>query len=93
MAEYRFFSHKGLDNKYVSDRADAAHVGAWRRSTRLTLLLAAAILTRSVLPLSSGSSPLDIGATYSIAVGRSLPLGFRSLRMVLLLHPGISDEK
>ncbi|MFL6373956.1 MAG: CAP domain-containing protein [Pyrinomonadaceae bacterium] len=30
MAEYRFFSHKGLDNKYVSDRADAAHVGAWR---------------------------------------------------------------
>jgi uncharacterized protein YkwD len=30
MAEYQFFSHKGLDNKYVSDRADAAHVGAWR---------------------------------------------------------------
>ena len=30
MAEYRFFSHKGLDNKYVSDRADAAHVGGWR---------------------------------------------------------------
>lgn len=30
MAEYQFFSHKGLDSKYVSDRADAAHVGAWR---------------------------------------------------------------
>lgn len=30
MAEYKFFSHKGLDNKYVSDRADAAHVGTWR---------------------------------------------------------------
>jgi uncharacterized protein YkwD len=30
MAAYQFFSHKGLDNKYVSDRADAAHVGTWR---------------------------------------------------------------
>jgi uncharacterized protein YkwD len=30
MAEYQFFSHKGLDNKYVSQRADDAHVGAWR---------------------------------------------------------------
>lgn len=30
MAEYQFFSHKGLDNKYVGDRADAAHVGSWR---------------------------------------------------------------
>jgi uncharacterized protein YkwD len=30
MAEYQFFSHKGLDNKYVSQRADDAHVGQWR---------------------------------------------------------------
>jgi uncharacterized protein YkwD len=30
MAEFQFFSHKGLDNKYVSDRADDAHVGGWR---------------------------------------------------------------
>ena len=30
MAEYQFFSHKGLDNKYVSQRADDAHVGSWR---------------------------------------------------------------
>jgi uncharacterized protein YkwD len=30
MAEYRFFSHKGLDNKYVSDRADKSRVGDWR---------------------------------------------------------------
>jgi len=29
MAEYQFFSHKGLDNKYVSQRADDAHVGSW----------------------------------------------------------------
>ena len=30
MAEYRFFSHKGLDSKMVSDRADANGVGKWR---------------------------------------------------------------
>jgi uncharacterized protein YkwD len=30
MAQYAFFSHKGLDNKYVSDRADDAHIGKWR---------------------------------------------------------------
>jgi uncharacterized protein YkwD len=30
MAEFQFFSHKGMDNKYVSQRADDAHVGAWR---------------------------------------------------------------
>lgn len=30
MAEFNFFSHRGLDNKMVSDRADAAKVGKWR---------------------------------------------------------------
>ncbi|MFN2501377.1 MAG: CAP domain-containing protein [Pyrinomonadaceae bacterium] len=30
MAEFRFFSHKGMDNKMVSDRADRAGVGTWR---------------------------------------------------------------
>jgi uncharacterized protein YkwD len=30
MAQYQFFSHKGLDNKYVSDRALAAHIVGWR---------------------------------------------------------------
>lgn len=30
MAEFQFFSHRGLDNKLVSDRADAAGVGRWR---------------------------------------------------------------
>ena len=30
MAEYKFFSHRGLDNKMVSDRADDAHIGHWR---------------------------------------------------------------
>lgn len=30
MAEYQFFSHKGLDNKLVSDRADENGVGRWR---------------------------------------------------------------
>lgn len=30
MAEFQFFSHRGLDNKMVSDRADAAGVGRWR---------------------------------------------------------------
>ena len=30
MAEYSFFSHKGLDSKLVSDRADAEKVGRWR---------------------------------------------------------------
>src|SRR2546423_3094982 len=30
MAQFEFFSHKGLDNKYVSQRADDAHVGEWR---------------------------------------------------------------
>lgn len=30
MAEFRFFSHRGLDNKLVSDRADALKVGRWR---------------------------------------------------------------
>lgn len=30
MAEFQFFSHKGLDSKMVSDRADAAGVGKWR---------------------------------------------------------------
>ncbi|HTH50758.1 MAG TPA: CAP domain-containing protein [Pyrinomonadaceae bacterium] len=30
MANFDFFSHKGLDNKYVSDRADDAHIGKWR---------------------------------------------------------------
>jgi uncharacterized protein YkwD len=30
MAEFSFFSHKGLDGKMVSDRADATGVGKWR---------------------------------------------------------------
>lgn len=30
MAEFRFFSHRGLDNKLVSDRADELKVGRWR---------------------------------------------------------------
>lgn len=30
MAEFHFFSHKGLDSKMVSDRADSAGVGKWR---------------------------------------------------------------
>lgn len=30
MAEFNFFSHKGLDSKMVSDRADANGVGKWR---------------------------------------------------------------
>ncbi len=30
MAEFQFFSHRGLDNKLVSDRADQAGVGRWR---------------------------------------------------------------
>lgn len=30
MAEFQFFSHRGLDNKLVSDRADKAGVGRWR---------------------------------------------------------------
>jgi uncharacterized protein YkwD len=30
MAEFRFFSHRGLDNKLVSDRADQLKVGRWR---------------------------------------------------------------
>jgi uncharacterized protein YkwD len=30
MAQFQFFSHRGLDNKMVSDRADDAHVGVWR---------------------------------------------------------------
>ncbi|HEV7701133.1 MAG TPA: CAP domain-containing protein [Pyrinomonadaceae bacterium] len=30
MAEFQFFSHRGLDNKMVSDRADDAKVGTWR---------------------------------------------------------------
>ena len=30
MAEFQFFSHRGLDNKLVSDRADAAGLGRWR---------------------------------------------------------------
>ncbi len=30
MAEFQFFDHKGLDNKMVSDRADAVKVGKWR---------------------------------------------------------------
>lgn len=30
MAEFKFFSHRGLDNKMVSDRADASRVGRWR---------------------------------------------------------------
>lgn len=30
MAEFRFFSHRGLDNKLVSDRADQMKIGRWR---------------------------------------------------------------
>ena len=30
MAEFDFFSHRGMDNKMVSDRADDAHLGKWR---------------------------------------------------------------
>lgn len=30
MAEFHFFSHRGLDNKLVSDRADDAGVGIWK---------------------------------------------------------------
>lgn len=30
MAEFNFFSHRGLDSKLVSDRADAQQVGKWR---------------------------------------------------------------
>ena len=30
MAEFQFFSHRGLDNKMVSDRADKAGLGKWR---------------------------------------------------------------
>ncbi|MBK7394583.1 MAG: CAP domain-containing protein [Chloracidobacterium sp.] len=30
MAEYDFFSHRGLDGKAVSDRADAAGLSKWR---------------------------------------------------------------
>jgi uncharacterized protein YkwD len=30
MAEFSFFSHRGLDSKLVSDRADAHKVGHWR---------------------------------------------------------------
>jgi uncharacterized protein YkwD len=30
MAEFSFFSHKGLDSKMVSDRADDMRVGRWR---------------------------------------------------------------
>lgn len=30
MAEFKFFSHRGLDNKLVSDRADAFGVKKWR---------------------------------------------------------------
>jgi uncharacterized protein YkwD len=30
MAEFQFFSHRGLDNRLVSDRADANHLGKWR---------------------------------------------------------------
>lgn len=30
MAEFRFFSHRGLDNKLVSDRADSLKIGRWR---------------------------------------------------------------
>jgi len=29
MAEFSFFSHRGMDNKMVSDRADAEHIGRW----------------------------------------------------------------
>jgi len=30
MADFTFFSHRGLDNKMVSDRADDAKLGRWR---------------------------------------------------------------
>lgn len=30
MAEFSFFSHRGLDNKLVSDRADLLKIGRWR---------------------------------------------------------------
>lgn len=30
MAEFKFFSHRGVDNKMVSDRADNEHLGKWR---------------------------------------------------------------
>ncbi len=30
MAEFDFFSHRSLDGKVVSDRADDAHLGKWR---------------------------------------------------------------
>ncbi len=30
MADFDFFSHRGMDNKMVSDRADDAHLGKWR---------------------------------------------------------------
>src|SRR5436190_22983456 len=30
MAEFHFFSHRGLDDKMVSDRAEDAGVGGWR---------------------------------------------------------------
>jgi uncharacterized protein YkwD len=30
MADFQFFSHRGLDNKFVSDRADDAGLGRWR---------------------------------------------------------------
>jgi len=30
IAEFKFFSHRGLDNKLVSDRADALKIGRWR---------------------------------------------------------------
>ncbi len=30
MAEFNFFSHRGLDNQMVSDRADRAGLGKWR---------------------------------------------------------------
>ena len=30
MAEFNFFSHRGLDDKMVSDRADDARMGRWR---------------------------------------------------------------
>ncbi|CAN5194031.1 hypothetical protein BH20ACI2_BH20ACI2_21460 [soil metagenome] len=30
MAEFKFFGHRGLDNKLVSDRADQLRLGKWR---------------------------------------------------------------
>lgn len=30
MAEFKFFGHRGLDNKLVSDRADQLRLGRWR---------------------------------------------------------------